>query len=312
MGKEVVPIKNFDNVKSKAMDANFLNKLGSSIASTDIIPVEDYDLDAEIVDEVDTDTVTNKEYIVSSYGSNEGFSTLWAISKDSGVSIDEIKAANPEIGDDNVIHPGQKIIVPIKNQIETESVDEVSKDDYMTETVEEPVEEIVKEVKSEKDDTNFAKTQDKSNEVAVSSIEVPANIAQTGIIPNYTNYDYFYEKWNTGTKQYEVSRKWAEQGKNSDRGIATIDDRYLVAVSPVFGKAGDKIGVVLEDGTTIDCIIADVKGGDADSRYGHKFGSQVDVIEWESLGKQDTIKLGDWKGKNVVEIVNYGSYIDEG
>ena len=51
------------------------------------------------------------------------------------------------------------------------------------------------------------------------------------------------------------------------------------------------------------------KGGDAGSKYGHKFGSQVDIIEWQSLGKQDTIELGDWKGKDVAEIVNYGNIL---
>ena len=141
-------------------------------------------------------------------------------------------------------------------------------------------------------------------------IDIPSDLRQTGIIPNYTNYAFLYGKWNEGTAQREVSEIWASKGKTSDKGIATIDDNYLVAVSPKFGKAGDEIEVVLEDGTSINCIIADVKGGDAGSEWGHCFGNSIDIIEWQSLGKQDTIELGDWRGKDVAKIINYGSYIN--
>ena len=42
-----------------------------------------------------------------------------------------------------------------------------------------------------------------------------------------------------------------------------LNNRYLVAVSPKFGKVGDNIDVCLDNGTVIPCTIADSKGKDA-------------------------------------------------
>lgn len=141
-------------------------------------------------------------------------------------------------------------------------------------------------------------------------ISIPSDVKQTGITKNYTNYDYFYNKWSNNTNQRVVADRWNEAGRTSSNGIATIDDRYLVAVSPKFGTVGDNIDVVLEDGTVINCTIADAKGSDATSEWGHRLGnSGVDVIEWESVGSQDVIDIGDWKGKEVSSIINLNNQV---
>lgn len=135
--------------------------------------------------------------------------------------------------------------------------------------------------------------------------DIPDNVKQSGITKNYTNYDYFYNKWSNNTNQRTVANQWNDAGRTSDRGIATLNDRYLVAVSQKFGNVGDNIDVVLEDGTIINCTIADAKGSDATSEWGHVLGGGgVDVIEWESVGGADVINVDEWKGKKVSSIIN--------
>ena len=140
-------------------------------------------------------------------------------------------------------------------------------------------------------------------------VDIPSNVSQTGIIANYTNYKYFKNKWSKGSNQRALSKQWVAAGETSDRGIATLDNRYLVAVSEKFGNVGDYIDVELDDGTVIKAIIADAKGADATSEWGHKFGRSVDIIEWESTGGQDNIDLSGWRGKKVKRISNIGNIL---
>lgn len=147
-------------------------------------------------------------------------------------------------------------------------------------------------------------------------INIPANVDQGGIIPNYTNYGYFYGRWNKSTVQYQLSEIWASQGKPSSRGIATIDSYYLIAVSPKIGKCGDIITVVLEDGASFNAIIGDEKGTDAQTDWGHIVSGHVDIVEWEKAGRSDNhvdndtkIDLTGWAKKKVAYCINYGAYI---
>lgn len=142
-------------------------------------------------------------------------------------------------------------------------------------------------------------------------IAIPSSVKQTGLCPNYTSYSYFYGKWNDGTMQKEIADKWGESGKPSANGIATLNDRYLVAVSPKFGKVGDDIDVVLNDGQVINATIADMKGTDATSEWGHvltDYGA-VDIIEWEASGAKSDIDLGSWRNVSVDKIVNLNEKI---
>lgn len=141
------------------------------------------------------------------------------------------------------------------------------------------------------------------------TIDIPDSVRQTGLCPNYTGYDKFYGKWTKGTKQRELSEQWGAAGKPSSNGIATLNNRYLVAVSPKFGKVGDNIDIVLRDGQVINATIADSKGNDATSEWGHVLTSSgaVDVIEWEASGPKSEIDLGTWRNVGVDKIVNLTS-----
>ena len=146
------------------------------------------------------------------------------------------------------------------------------------------------------------------------SVAVPSTVSQTGIIANYTSYTAFYGKWTRGTTQRRLSEIWGEQGKPHSHNIATISGYYLIALKPVFGSVGDIVSVVLEDNTYFNAIIADEKGSDSPSRWGHPFGSQIDIVEWESYGSNQSdlragIKEAGWLNKKVDRIVNYGSWL---
>lgn len=143
-------------------------------------------------------------------------------------------------------------------------------------------------------------------------VNVPDSVEQTGIIKDFTNYSYFYSRWNSSSEQRKVANKWGADGKPSKNGIATIGGYYCVAVRPQFGSVGDVISVVLEDGTRINCIIADEKGSDA-QEWGHDYGGKISVVEWESIGNSATndgqqLNISQWQEKKVKCIINGGRY----
>lgn len=153
------------------------------------------------------------------------------------------------------------------------------------------------------------------------SVVIPTSVSQTGIISNYTSYSYYYGRWSRGTVQEKLSIIWGQKGKPSAYGVATLDGYYLVALSPKFGNTGDVVTVVLEDGTTFNAILGDMKGSDARSPWGHTFGNAVDIVEWEAVGPEDnrhvdhpaltrSLKDAGFYGKKVSKIVNYGSWIN--
>lgn len=149
---------------------------------------------------------------------------------------------------------------------------------------------------------------------------IPESVPQTGIIGECTNINYVGHKgygqgWVSPCR--ELYDLWVSKGETTDRGIATIDGYYLVGVRPIFATHGDIIGVHLEDGTEINCLVFDIKGTDAQSEWGHVHGGKVSVVEWEFNGPKDHVgaeqlkpDLTDWKGKRVVSIVNGGPYVD--
>lgn len=149
-------------------------------------------------------------------------------------------------------------------------------------------------------------------------IHIPSSVSQTGIMGDFTNINYVPGNgWILDCKT--VYDLWVSLGSHSDRGIATINGYYLVAVRPQFGDVGDVIGVHLEDGTEINCIIMDIKGSDA-SEWGHDYGGRISIIEWEANGGHKgqvpnvasgcSIDLTDWQGKKVMSIVNGGQFVD--
>lgn len=147
------------------------------------------------------------------------------------------------------------------------------------------------------------------------TVEVPSSVNQSGLIPNYTNYGYWFSRW--GYTQRKIADEWARTGKNHIEYVASIAGYRLLACSTVFGTTGDLIKVNLQDGTSFGAIIADSKGGDAGSKWGHYIGGKVDIIEWEMAGTsakavdsatQGKMKLTGLRNKKVKSISNYGQY----
>ena len=144
------------------------------------------------------------------------------------------------------------------------------------------------------------------------SIVIPANVPQTGILggSDATNYTSWAPR--LGYDCRPVAQLWLQNPTYMDN-IATIGGLYCVAVKPTFGKVGDRIRVCLEDGQYFDCIIADMKGADATSPYGHVKGGGVSVVEFYSKGDPSNsaslaspIGKSSWLGKKVKKIINMG------
>ena len=165
--------------------------------------------------------------------------------------------------------------------------------------------------------------QDISDDISPGQLQkevaVPSNVKQSGIIANYTNYSYWYPKWKYVPRK--IADYWNSQGRKQNGHAAMIDNCYLVAVAPVFGTTGDRIVIKLDNGKQINAIIADAKGADAASMWGHQLSSGIDIVEWEMVGssatsidnlsqsqfKQELKSWGFYKC-SVVSIANYGQY----
>lgn len=77
------------------------------------------------------------------------------------------------------------------------------------------------------------------------------------------------------------------------------------------GNAGDLCKVIFEDGKYIVVILADTKGSDAGNHFGHPFGGVIDMCEWYCRNDLGGIPPNvPEKGKRVVKVENYGSWID--
>ena len=160
-----------------------------------------------------------------------------------------------------------------------------------------------------------AELHTQSGQVAsiVRTIEVPSNVRQTGVIRNYTNYTYFYNRWSRRSIQRTLADIWNQQGRPSSGNIATISGYYLLAMSPIFASTGEIVSIELANGQVINAILGDAKGADAASPWGHVIRGAVDIIEWESIGPGQSgstrIDLGSWEGQKVIRVHNRGTYL---
>ena len=141
---------------------------------------------------------------------------------------------------------------------------------------------------------------------------IPSDIYQTGISQNNTYYDI---EWDITAPQREIYDDW-RVNRGESRGIATLDDRYLIALSPEFGTVGDYVDIILEDDTLIPAIIADIKDEDREHELGHLLDlpsgrKGVDIVEWEILTEPENIKIDDWRNKWVKSIINYTREINK-
>lgn len=62
-----------------------------------------------------------------------------------------------------------------------------------------------------------------------------------------------------GSGQKAVHDAWVGAGCEYEDGFAVLDGRYLIATTVLFGKPGDMVDFYLEDGTVLNCTIADTK-----------------------------------------------------
>lgn len=132
------------------------------------------------------------------------------------------------------------------------------------------------------------------------------DVKQSGVCKDYTNYNKFFSRWTYN--QRLVADIWDEKGRESDRGIATIDGRYVVAMTETFGVSGDYVDIVLDDGTVIPCILGDTKSADDSNcnAYGHdKGGKGTSVVEFETVAEADGIDISGWKNQGVKYVQLY-------
>lgn len=167
-----------------------------------------------------------------------------------------------------------------------------------------------------------------NNDSVVYTTEIPDSVNQLSA-HTITGYDYKTNgkerTWAAGTTQKELSDIWKKQGSNFKNDIAVINDNgedyYLVATTSKMGNVGDKITVKLENGQSYKAIIADQKSsGDSNwSPYGHKYGSQTSIVEFEvkneKYQKSGNVKTSTWdlpwdSSSKIVGIDNYGSVVD--
>lgn len=153
------------------------------------------------------------------------------------------------------------------------------------------------------------------------TINVPQNFGQS--LFTVTGYDYWIGSgkvmiWSNGTTQRKVSDLWKKQGSVFKNGIASINDRYLIAVAETFGHVGDKVDVYLANGKVLPCIVADAKSTHDSNitKWGHRDSSSgvINVVEFE-VQRSKYLKHGNpsnngwntnWHSK-VTKIVNGGS-----
>lgn len=139
-------------------------------------------------------------------------------------------------------------------------------------------------------------------------IQIPEPYGRTFTFTRYTDFAW---KWAPG-RVYGV---WMARGSAYQNHIATIDGRYLVACTTTYGKVGDYVTFYLDDGTPIECIIADTKSP-TDANW-NQWGHGTNVLEfeveaaWSRSYRNNPGTSGwmpEWAGRRVTGATNHGNY----
>ena len=148
--------------------------------------------------------------------------------------------------------------------------------------IENVIDETKSQIKQKLEEINAQKNDTK--------ISIPEGMGGGG----YTVTVYQDQSW--AYDQKKVYDLWSQAGSNYDNGIATYDNRYLIACTTTYGNVGDKVDFYLDDGTKIQCVIADIKSQEVvpwdtnpANEWGHNDGKNV--IEFEVLGDKIWHKL---------------------
>lgn len=97
-----------------------------------------------------------------------------------------------------------------------------------------------------------------------------------------------FEGWSliTDTTSPEHALRVASGENYNDEGFGIVDGCYVVAVRPSFGSVGDFLTFTFADGSTIECIVGDIKGDDGEgvNQWGFLGGANIleFVVEKES------------------------------
>lgn len=116
-------------------------------------------------------------------------------------------------------------------------------------------------------------------------------------VPNnkgFKSYMSYKTITNKDSKQYELQSNHAYTGKH---GIRMVDDRYCIAIGTYFDAAvGTYVDLILENGTVISCIIADIKADkdtNADNIVTLHNGCVTEFIVDTSVMNKNAKKDGD-------------------
>lgn len=135
-------------------------------------------------------------------------------------------------------------------------------------------------------------------------------------IPEPYGTEYSYMGWqmitSPSSKQYKLRE---EAGMNFDEnGFGKINDRYVIACTSTFGQVGDYIDWELDNGTTIETVIGDIKNQNDEgcNEWGHRNGLcviefVVDKKSWYGTGKYPTDFHSEWDGRTI-RATNVGSF----
>lgn len=147
---------------------------------------------------------------------------------------------------------------------------------------------------------------------------------ETVVLPSGAGTFRSYMTWdkitNPTTNQYNLR---VNSGENyDDLGYARVRDengteRYVVATTQTFGKAGDYIDVYQGDGTMLPAVIGDIKSWTNDNELVNKWGHREGDCVLEFIKQAGGPSIGtnpgtdtdhpEWKNLTVTKIVNRGS-----
>lgn len=113
-------------------------------------------------------------------------------------------------------------------------------------------------------------------------------------IPSYKLLSYMDYRYitNTSSKQYKLQKR----AYTGNYGIRQVNGRYCIALGSYYTtKIGTKIDLVLNNGVTIPCILADCKANKHTDRYNQKTpdGSLVEFVVTTSCLTSMARRMGD-------------------
>lgn len=150
----------------------------------------------------------------------------------------------------------------------------------------------------------------------VKTIEVPAS-ANAFLHDGSDAYPYSNWAGKLSSTQGIVGREWLNRGEPHDnRDIGLLDNHLTICMAVTFGNAGDLVQVFC-DNLTFTAVLIDIKGpGTNGNPWGHPKSDGVSPVEWAiyTPNKSSNVTnwggIGNWAGKKLLKVENYGSWIN--